>query len=72
MTEIERIILDHLPLRDSDGVDGLTKAIEQYVIKARIEELEKLLPYNYATEYYVHQELINERIAQLKKGLTDD
>ena len=63
MTEIERMIEDY-----DYNVTDLAKAIEQYIIKARIEENEwhrknigKHAPY-----------FLKQRIAQLKKGLNDE
>ena len=53
-----------------DGIQERTiKKAEQYVIKARIEELEKVPRHE---DGYFLSTRIDERIAQLKKGLTDD
>ena len=67
MTEIERIakiIYDNSPMEMDESLD-IAKAIEQYVIKARIEELEN---------YYIIQDddckVAKSRIAELKKGDT--
>ncbi len=87
MNNIERIIAFHLdpdrPYEDmadnevsKHRIDVFAKAIKQYVIKARIEELEKFR-YNEDKEWLdtnvVYPERINnkvdERIAELKKGL---
>ena len=68
MTEIEEIIYDTI------GVDRrtieLVKVFEQYVIKARIEELENILNHSaqYTARDYGLWKLADERIAELKKG----
>ena len=63
MGEIERMI------KEWNGVDTqqFIEAIEQYVTKARIEELEK------ASEYWTHDcaSWCDGRISQLKKGLNN-
>jgi len=50
--------------------DFLTKALEQYVIKVRIEELESLTSYpfpeDFSGEEYILETEIDDRIAQLK------
>ncbi len=83
MTEIERIILSTLPNEFIDFADYkvstnlsqlLAKAIEQYVIKARIEELENIniVVGNTNTDVDAQAVIfkvdIDRRIAQLKKG----
>jgi len=63
MTEIERILREKLWLATTDeGYKETAKAIEQYVLKARIEELENCGS---------HWEKIMLRIAELKKGLKE-
>jgi hypothetical protein len=65
LSEIEEIIKDWLGYENLTPKEiSLAKAIEQYVIKARIEELENV-PTDYG-EWIT--ERINERIAELKKG----
>ena len=76
MTEIERIISQWM----QSGVDtrDCAKEIEQYVIKARIEELENVhlnsSSMGETWKQYTKRiiDRTDERIAQLKKGLTDD
>ena len=51
------------------GWKAVYEAIEQYVIKARIEELEKAS--TEGTGYDVDLRMAN-RLAELKKGLTDE
>ena len=63
MTEIKRIIdiLKQHALENQCGhYDRCAKALSQYVIKARIEELEKTLGMN--------EKWQEKRIAELKKG----
>ena len=76
MTEIERIIKDYLHSRKThrylaqfgldEKIGELAKAIEQYVIKARIEELEKI---EYGDNKNKYWDKVQKRIAELKKGL---
>ena len=70
MIEIEQIIEDEIAITDNEGnqfvnVKRLAKAIEQYVIKARIEEYEYM-----KSEQFVYGGVTySERIAELKKGI---
>jgi len=76
MTEIERIIdtvgyCKFIPPQDKESpiyknlLNDLAKAIEQYVIKARIEELNRIKKCDYEVYF-------NERIAELKAALQGD
>ena len=77
MTEIERIqalIIKHIPpskTGDLSDVYICAKAISQYVIKARIEELGKLMNDLSGNKVNITIVGLMERIAQLKKGLED-
>ncbi len=70
MTEIERIqeLLKEYNY-DSDGIGVVAKAIEQYVIKVRIYELSRIRIYDNKRMNEISKEGIDERIAELKKGL---
>jgi len=80
MTDIEQMIDDEIkyfrnrPASPFDMKDSLAKAIEQYVIKARIEELEIILTLSKHLHSQFALDIFNEgrkeRIAELKKGLT--
>ena len=75
---IEDIIKDHpiptassgmnITVPDSKQLTDLAKAIEQYVIKARIEEAEHY-DYNIWKDSDSFYEAKKQRIAQLKKGV---
>jgi len=70
---LEKIINEYACYNDG-CVKELAKAIEQYVISARIQELEKLgfEESDFSDEYYHEDEVdkvLTERIAELKKGL---
>ena len=74
MKEIERMIKKYQSNQiEFDGMEewleAYTKAIEQYVIKARIEELENICLNLYGAT--INYETFDKRIAQLKKGLED-
>jgi len=65
MKEIERILNKY-----ECYTDECAKAIEQYVIKARIEELNKI--YKEPGNFVQIDERIRELEAELKKGLSDE
>ena len=75
MEEIEQIIISksfnrncsHPYVIDDSHARELAKAIEQYVIKAKIEELTRFVQSN--PKLQTTLETIGERIAQLKKGV---
>jgi len=66
MTEIERIFMKYAECIALNNYPPLFKAIDKYVIKARIEELETFCTNVHAIDI---PEKFDERIAQLKKGL---
>ena len=76
MTEIERIMpCNCIPAYKDRGLSApdcpycnYGEDIEQYVVKARIEELENMA--DDASEYYNQKRC--ERIAQLKQSLTQE
>ena len=74
MTEIERIITD-VGARNhpDDWRREIAKALEQYVIKARIEEVSGITFLN-SPDMLIEklEKYKSERIALLKKGLSDD
>jgi len=72
LKEIERIIKDILDEEIPDYVQKeIASAIEQYVIKARIEELENLRDNTSETGMFIKWQILDDRIAELKKGLSE-
>lgn len=74
MSEIDKIIDKECGKHDDGRYKDLAKAIEQYVIKARIEELEKANGKESLNMYHnggfiTKLEWIEHRLAELKKGI---